>query len=569
MGETRMHDIVVRGATIVDGTGAAPVTGDVAIDGALITEVGRVDGRARREIDGDGLILAPGWVDIHTHYDGQVTWDPEVSPSSWHGVTTVVMGNCGVGFAPVRRGGEDFLIELMEGVEDIPGTALHEGMDWQWESFPEYLDALDATPRTIDIAAQVPHAALRAYVLGERAHEDASVEEVSMMAKLVAEALDAGAAGFSTSRTILHRSKHGLVPGTAAPADELLAIADAMSTTGHGVFQLISDTISGRDERAWVVELARRTGLTVTYSLSQTPFAPEGYRHSLADADALAAEGLHVMPQVACRPTGMLFGLQSSLHPFTTHPTYRALADLPLAERVARLRQPEVRAALLAEEPGTSSAIARSLMQRWDQIFPLGDPPDYEPPAESSIAAAAERSGRDPQDVALDWLLERDGKSLLFAPLAGYVDHNHDALLEMMVHPRTVLGLSDGGAHCGLICDVSMPTSLLTHWVRDRHRGERLPLEAAGHLQTGRTAAAYGFTDRGVIAPGKRADLNLIDLDGLRLHAPEMIFDLPAGGRRLVQRVDGYRTTVVAGQVTFEDGEATGARPGRLVRFGR
>jgi N-acyl-D-aspartate/D-glutamate deacylase len=569
MGETRMHDIVVRGATIVDGTGAAPVTGDVAIDGALITEVGRVDGRARREIDGDGLILAPGWVDIHTHYDGQVTWDPEVSPSSWHGVTTVVMGNCGVGFAPVRRGGEDFLIELMEGVEDIPGTALHEGMDWQWESFPEYLDALDATPRTIDIAAQVPHAALRAYVLGERAHEDASVEEVSMMAKLVAEALDAGAAGFSTSRTILHRSKHGLVPGTAAPADELLAIADAMSTAGHGVFQLISDTISGRDERAWVVELARRTGLTVTYSLSQTPFAPEGYRHSLADADALAAEGLHVMPQVACRPTGMLFGLQSSLHPFTTHPTYRALADLPLAERVARLRQPEVRAALLAEEPGTSSAIARSLMQRWDQIFPLGDPPDYEPPAESSIAAAAERSGRDPQDVALDWLLERDGKSLLFAPLAGYVDHNHDALLEMMVHPRTVLGLSDGGAHCGLICDVSMPTSLLTHWVRDRHRGERLPLEAAVHLQTGRTAAAYGFTDRGVIAPGKRADLNLIDLDGLRLHAPEMIFDLPAGGRRLVQRVDGYRTTVVAGQVTFEDGEATGARPGRLVRFGR
>ena len=564
-----MHDLVIRGATIVDGTGGPAFQGDVAIDGELITEVGEVDGPAAREIDADGLILAPGWVDIHTHYDGQVTWDPEVTPSSWHGVTTVVMGNCGVGFAPVRRDGQDFLIELMEGVEDIPGTALHEGMDWQWESFPEYLDALDATPRVLDIAAQIPHAALRAYVLGDRAHDDATDEEVSMMAKLVAEALDAGAAGFSTSRTILHRSKHGLVPGTAAPADELLAIGDAMATSGHGVFQLISDTISGPEERAWVVDLARRTGLTVTYSLSQTPFAPTGYRDSLADAETLAAEGVSIIPQVACRPTGMLFGLQSSLHPFTTHPTYRRLADLPLPERVAQLRTTAVREALFAEEPSTASPIARGLMQRWNQIFPLGDPPDYEPPAEASIASVAERTGRDPQDVALEWLLERDGEALLFAPLSGYVDSNHDALLEMMVHPNTVLGLSDGGAHCGLICDVSMPTSLLTHWVRDRSRGEKLSLELAVHLQTGRTAATYGFHDRGVIAVGKRADINLIDLEGMRLHAPEMAFDLPAGGRRLIQRVDGYRVTLVAGQVTMEDGVPTGARPGRLVRFGR
>lgn len=563
-----MHDLVVRGAHVVDGTGGPSGTADVAVDGGTITEVGRVEGSGRREIAADGLVCAPGWVDIHTHYDGQVTWDPEVTPSSWHGVTTVVMGNCGVGFAPVRRGGEDFLIELMEGVEDIPGTALHEGITWEWESFPEYLDALDAQPRVLDVAAQVPHAALRAYVLGERAHEDATPEEVVAMAALAEEALRAGAAGFSTSRTILHRSKHGLVPGTTAPADELLVIGDALRAAGHGVFQLISDTISGAEERAWVVELARRTGATVTYSLSQTPFSPRGYRDSLADAERLAAEGLRVIPQVACRPTGMLFGLRSSLHPFTTHPTYREVADRPLAEQVAHLRRPDVRSRLVGEAPATANAIARSLMQRWDQIFPLGDPPDYEPPESRSVARTAAREGRDPQEVVLDWLLERDGEALLFAPLSGYVDHDFEALREMMEHPATVLGLSDGGAHCGLICDVSMPSSLLTHWVRDRVRGPRLALELAVHLQTGRTAAAYGFADRGTLAPGKRADLNLIDLDGMVLHAPEMVFDLPAGGRRLVQRVDGYEATVVAGEVTYERGEPTGARPGRLVRFG-
>ena len=409
---------------------------------------------------------------------------------------------------------------------------------------------------------------MRAYVLGERAHEEATADEIESMAVLVREALAAGAVGFTTSRTILHRSVHGLVPGTTAPPDELLAIGDAMAEAGHGVFELVSDHAGSESDRSWMVELARRTGGTVTYALAQSPVAPAAYRDALADAAALEADGLRVIPQVSCRPTGMLFGLQSSLHPFITHPTYRAAAELPVGERAARLDEPDVRARLVAEEPGTANPIARALMSRWDQIFRLGDPPDYEPPPEHSVAATAEREGRRPEEVVLDWLLERGGRALLFAPLASYVDHDHEAIREMITHPRTVLGLSDGGAHCGLICDASMPTYLLTHWVRDRTRGARLPVEQAVHLQTARTAAAYGFTDRGTIEPGKRADLNLVDLDALRLHAPEMVFDLPAGGRRLVQRVDGYRATVVAGEVTLEDGEPTGARPGRLVRLG-
>jgi N-acyl-D-aspartate/D-glutamate deacylase len=561
-----MHDLVVRRATIVDGTGAPAAIGDITVDDGRITSVGESTGRGHRELDGDGLIASPGWVDVHTHYDGQVTWDPEVTPSSWHGVTTVVMGNCGVGFAPVRPGGETFLIELMEGVEDIPGSALHEGIDWKWESFGEYLDAVDAMPRVMDIAAQVPHAAVRAYVLGDRAHEEASADEIAQMADIVEDALRAGAIGFTTSRTILHRSKHGLIPGTDVLPDELLAIGDAMARAGHGVFEMVSDH-QGRDhERDWLVDLARRSGCTVTYALAQAPYAPEAYRDSLAEAEQHAREGLRIVPQVSSRPTGMLFGLQSSLHPFITHPTYRELHELPLTERVARLRQPEVRDALLSERPATENLIAVSLMTRWEQIFPLGDPPDYEPAPSTSVAAVAAREGRAPEAVMLDWMLERDGTALMFAPLASYVAFDHEAIREMMTHPATVLGLSDGGAHCGLICDASMPTTLLTHWVRDRSRGDRLTLEQAVHLQTQRTATTYGLGDRGVLAPGLRADLNLIDLEGLRLHAPEMVFDLPAGGRRLVQQVEGYKATVVAGQVTYVDGEPTGERPGRLVR---
>ncbi len=565
-----MHDLVIRNGTIVDGTGRTRFEGDVGIDGDRLTAVGHVQACGRREIDARGLLVTPGWVDVHTHYDGQVTWDPLLAPSSWHGVTTLVMGNCGVGFAPVRPGEEDFLIELMEGVEDIPGTALHAGIEWRWESFPQYLDALAEMPRVLDVAAQVPHCALRAYVLGERAHEvELSDDEIAAMARLTAEALRAGAVGFSTSRTILHRSRHGLVPGTRSPPDELLALGAALGEVGHGVFEMVSDLQGQEPDLSWMCDFARRTGRVLTFALAQSPLQPGAWRETLARIDALAASGLRIAPQVPCRPTGMLFGLQSSLHPFITHPTYRdELAALPHAARVARLHDPAVRARLLGEEPATTNPIVCALISNWNQIYPLGDPPDYEPEPQTSVAATAATQGRRPEEVVYDWMLERDGRQFLFAPLANYVDGNFDALREMMLHPRTVLGLSDGGAHCGLICDASMPTYLLTHWVRDRRRGERIPLEQAVRLQTANTAALWGLTDRGTIEAGKKADLNLIDLDALHLDAPEMVFDLPAGGRRLVQRAKGYRATIVSGEVTFEDGEPTGVRPGRLVRGG-
>ncbi len=565
-----MHDLVIRNGTVVDGTGRARFAGDVGIDGDRLTAVGDVPARGRREIDARGLLVTPGWVDVHTHYDGQVTWDPLLAPSSWHGVTTLVMGNCGVGFAPVRPGEEDFLIELMEGVEDIPGTALHAGIEWRWQSFPQYLDALARMPRVLDVAAQVPHCALRAYVLGERAHDvELRDTEIATMARLTVEALRAGAVGFSTSRTILHRSRHGLVPGTRSTPEELLALGAALGAAGHGVFEMVSDLQGQEPDLSWMCDFARQTGRVLTFALAQSPLQPMAWRETLARIDALAASGLRIAPQVPCRPTGMLFGLQSSLHPFITHPTYRdELAQLPHAARVARLRDAAVRARLLAEEPSATNPIVRALISNWDQIFPLGDPPDYEPEPRTSVAATAATDGRRPEEVAYDWMLERDGRQFLFAPLANYVDGNFDALREMMLHPRTVLGLSDGGAHCGLICDASMPTFLLTHWVRDRRRGERIPLEQAVRLQTADTAALWGFMDRGTVESGKKADLNLIDLDALYLDAPEMVFDLPAGGRRLVQHAKGYRATIVSGQVTFEDGEPTGARPGRLVRGG-
>jgi len=563
-----MHDLVVRRGTVVDGTGREAFEADVAVDGGTITAVGEVAARGRREIDARNLLVAPGWVDVHTHYDGQVTWDPLLSPSSWHGVTTLVMGNCGVGFAPVRRGQEAFLIELMEGVEDIPGTALHEGIEWQWESFPEYLDVLAAKKRVLDVAAQVPHCAIRAYVLGDRAHDvEVSDAEISEMSRLTVEALRAGAIGFTTSRTILHRSRHGLVPGTSSTPAELLGIGRALGEAGHGVFEMVSDLQGQEPDLAWMKEFASTTGRPITFAIAQTFVQPTAWRDTLALVDGLYEKGLQIVPQVACRPTGMLYGLQSSFHPFILYPTYRdELATLPLAERVARMRNPEVRARILAEELDTQDPIVRLLLTNWSQMFPFGDPPDYEPPAERSIAALASQTGRRPEEIAYDRMLENGGRHFIFAPLANYLDYDFDVLREMMLHPRTVLGLSDGGAHCGLICDASMPTFLLTHWARDRKRGERIPLEQAVRLQTQNTARVYGLTDRGAIEPGKKADLNVIDFDALRLHTPEMVFDLPAGGRRLVQHVDGYRATVVAGEVTFEGGEPTGALPGALVR---
>ncbi|WP_436795874.1 N-acyl-D-amino-acid deacylase family protein [Actinospongicola halichondriae] len=562
------HDLVIRNGVIVDGTGRERFDGDIAIDDGLISAVGEVEGTGREEIDAAGDLVAPGWVDIHTHYDGQVTWDPEMAPSSWHGATTVVMGNCGVGFAPLRPGGEDFLVELMEAVEDIPGTALHEGIDWRWETFGQYLDALEEMPRTVDVAAQVPHAALRAYVLGKDAHVDeVTADQMQEMADITAEAIRQGAIGFSTSRTLLHSSKYGLIPGTNAMPDELIAIGRGVSDAGPSVFQYISDGLgSDPADRRWVRELAEMSGVTVTYSLAQSPRAPEAFIGALDEAMEMREEGLNVFPQVPSRPTGMLFGLQSSFHPFMAHPSYRPLWAMPLEERVATLRDPEFRATLLAEEPRTKSPGALHMATNWKGMFRLGQECDYEPAPETSVEATAAREGRDPQDVALEWLLEDDGKSLLFSPLGSYVEGDHEAIRTMLEHPASAVGLSDGGAHCGLICDASFPTYLLTHWVRDRSRGDRLPLEHVINKQTKVTADVYGLGDRGSLEVGKRADINVIDLEALHLHVPEMIFDLPAGGRRLIQPVDGYRRTIQSGEVTFIDGKPTGARPGKVIR---
>ena len=562
------HDLVIRSGTIVDGTGADSFTGDLAIDEGVITQVGGDVGQGSREIDADGALVAPGWVDIHTHYDGQVTWDAEMAPSSLHGATTIVMGNCGVGFAPARPDERDFLIELMEAVEDIPGTALHEGIDWQWESFGEYLDALESMPRTIDCGTQVPHAALRAYVSGEAAHEDdLDADQLQQMSDLVGQAVREGALGFSTSRTILHSSRHGLIPGTTALPDELLAVGKGLSKAGEAVFQIISDGIMHQDqEKAWVREIVDMPGLTVTYSMAQDPSRPDAFRAALDEAAAYREQGKTVVPQVPARPTGMLFGLQSSLHPFALHPSLRSFRRASLEDKMKALRDPTFRDRLLAETPDTKHGIAHMLVTNWAQIFRLGEECDYEPTRDQSIAAFAEREGRSPESVALDWMMEQDGKAFLFSPLGSYVDFNHDAIKSMIEHPASAVGLSDGGAHCGLICDASFPTYLLTHWVKGRERGGRLPLELVVHKQTKATADVYGLGDRGSLEVGQCADVNVIDLDGLRLHAPEMIFDLPANGPRLIQPVDGYLHTIKSGRVTFERGVATGEYPGGVLR---
>ena len=564
-----MHDLVIRNGKIVDGTGAPAFTGDVAIDGGIITSVGGKAGAARRDIDAAGLLVTPGFVDIHTHYDGQVTWDPYLTPSSWHGVTTLVMGNCGVGFAPVEPGKQEFLIGLMEGVEDIPGAALAEGIKWNWESFAEYLDAIELMPRTVDIGTQVPHGSVRAYVMGERgAHnEEATEDDIARMAVIVRDALTAGALGFSTSRTLLHRAKNKeYVPGTFASEAELLGIGRMLGVAGHGVFEMASDMAGPDATMEWMGKLSSETGRPITFAMAQVDHDPDGFRRMLDKVKRFNRGGAHLVPQISARPTGILMGLEGSLHPFITHPTYRSIADLPIDERVARMRDPEIRRRILSEEPATKERVARHLMSNFTKFFALGDPPNYEPDRESSIAARAAREGRRPEELTYDLLLERNGRELLYMPLSNYAAYNLDSTREMLTDPATMVGLSDGGAHCGVICDASMPSYLLTHWVRDRIRGEKLSVEFVIKRQTSDTAQLYGLKDRGVLAPGMKGDVNVIDLDAMRLHPPEMVFDLPAGGRRLIQRADGYRYTVLSGEVTYRNGEPTGAMPGRLVR---
>jgi N-acyl-D-aspartate/D-glutamate deacylase len=564
-----MHDLVIRNATLVDGSGGPSRHGDLAIDGETIAAVGEVAGKGRREIDADGAVATPGFVDIHTHYDGQATWDPEITPSSWHGVTTIVMGNCGVGFAPAAPERRAFLIQLMEGVEDIPGTALDEGMTWNWETFPEYLDELASMPRVLDVSALIPHGAVRAYVMGDEAavhRAEATDDEIARMTKLVAEGLDAGAVGFSTTRTILHRAKDGeLAAGTIASRQELLAIGGALAETGKGIFEVASDLFDPESEFAWMKEISLESGRPVSFGCLQDDLRPDIWRTYLDLAAKANAEGARLVPQVAGRPACVLMGLESTAHPFMFHKAYQPLAGLPLAERVAKMRDPEIRRAILDEQPQVQG-IAAMVMAAFHKLFPLGDPPDYEPSPDQSVAAIAAREGRTPEEVAYDMMLNNDGHELLYLPILGYTHGNFDVLHEMLTTPGTALGLGDGGAHCGILCDASLPTYMLSHWARDRSRGERLTLEQAVHLQTSQTAQLYGFDDRGVLAPGKLADVNLFDFDGLGLHAPEMVYDLPAGGRRLIQRSRGYLATIKRGKVVREHDEATGERPGQLVR---
>ncbi|HYW04776.1 MAG TPA: amidohydrolase family protein [Gammaproteobacteria bacterium] len=565
-------DLVIRGGTVVDGSGGEPFTADVAVSGGKIAAVGRVPQRGREELDAAGLLVTPGFVDIHTHYDGQATWDQRLAPSSCNGVTTAVMGNCGVGFAPVQRSHHDLLIELMEGVEDIPGAALHEGLSWEWESFGDYLDALDRRPHDIDLCAQLPHGALRVYVMGERGAEGeaATPEEIETMGRLAAGAMRDGALGFSSSRTVRHRTSRGApTPTLTAAEDELTGIADAIGATGRGVLQVISDFRDLDGEFGIFRRMVERSGRPLSISLSQADAKPDMWRELLERIEAASDAGLPMKGQVCGRPIGTLLGLQGSLNPFMAHPSYRAIARLPLEEKVRTMRDPAFRERLLAEEPATDNPMVRYITGSWQKLFQLGDPPDYEPPPERSVAARAQREGRRPEELAYDLLLERDGRELLYFPLFNYTEFNLDNARRMMLHRDTVLGLGDGGAHVGAICDASFPTYMLTHWGRDRNRGERLELSWIVRSQTRATAEAVGLLDRGLLARGMKADINLVDFQRLRLHPPRMAYDLPTGGRRLLQEADGYVATVVGGEVTYRDGRSTGALPGRVVRGGR
>ncbi|MDQ1535032.1 MAG: hypothetical protein QOF28_2793 [Actinomycetota bacterium] len=562
------HALTIRGGTVVDGTGAPARTADVAIDNGVITAVGKVDGDAQRTIDADGLLVTPGFVDIHAHYDGQASWGERMIPSSWHGVTTVVVGNCGVGFAPVRPADHDRLIELMEGVEDIPGTVLHEGLAWNWQSFPEFMDALEGRPFDVDVAVQVPHGALRLHVMGDRGadRETASASDIETMARLAREGVEAGALGFSTSRTLNHRTSKGeYTPTLTAGADELVGIARAIGRSGRGVLQVVSDFADVDAEFAIFRRMAEESGRPLSFSLVQV--RGDSWRRPLELLSSANADGVKMTAQVAPRAVGLMLGLQCTLHPLLTNPVYREIAASPLAVRVGVMADPNFKEQVLAADASQrdDSKLGGRLIQAFQRMFELGDPPDYEPEAASSIAARAQREGRTALDLAYDVLLRDGGRAFLYLPSLNYADGNLDAVGEMLAHPNTVVGLADGGAHVGTICDASFPTTMLALWARDRERG-RLDLPFAVQRQSRDAARAVGLLDRGVLAPGYRADVNLIDFERLTARRPEIRHDLPAGGKRLVQAAEGYVATLVAGDVTYANGHEHGPLPGRLIR---
>jgi len=559
-------DLVIRGGEVFDGQGGASVQADVAVRDGRIAQVGKVAGVGAEEIDARGQIVTPGFVDVHTHYDGQATWDSRLQPSSLHGVTTVVMGNCGVGFAPCRDDDHDRLVRLMEGVEDIPFPVLSEGLPWTWESYEDYLDRLAERAFDVDLGSQLPHAALRVFVMGERGakREPATAADIRAMAAIARRAAEAGALGFTTSRTLNHRTSQGdPTPTLTAGEDELSGIALGLKAAGAGALQVVSDFTDPELEFAMLRRIVERSGRPLSFTLLQSPIDPAAYKTLLAALEDAVAAGLPMAAQVAARAVGVLLGLELTLNPFSQYPAYREIAGRPHAERVAALSDPAFRARLLAEPPPHA---LRRLVSDWRLLHILADPPDYEPGPETSVAVVAEARGVTPEDAALDHMLTNGGRGMLYAPFLNYAEGSLDAARELIVHPLTVPGLSDGGAHVGMICDGSFPTTLLTHWTRDRTRGPKLSVAEVVRMQARDTARLVGLNDRGVIAPGYRADLNVIDYDHLALHAPQVAYDLPAGGRRLAQRASGYAATIVAGQVTYREGEATKALPGRLVR---
>ena len=566
------HDLVIRGGFVVDGSGAPGREADIAIRAGKVVQVGEVSGARREEIDAKGKLVAPGFVDIHTHYDGQVTWGDALSPSSNHGVTTAIMGNCGVGFAPVHTHDHDRLIRLMEGVEDIPFPVLAEGLPWNWESFPDYLDSLEDRKFDIDFGAQLPHAALRVYVMGDRGanREDATDADIAAMASLAKSAVKAGALGFSTSRTLNHRTSDGQpTPTLTASEKELTGIAMALGEAGKGVLQFVSDFNDPQKEAAMLRRIVERSGRPLSVSLAQADVAPEGWKLLLGEIEKASAEGLDMRAQVGPRPVGLLLGLELTLNPFSGHPVYQSIANQPFEQRLAALRDPDFRTRLLNDEPDAENPFVKSILRSFGKMFVLGDPPDYEPTDDKTVAAIARARGTTPEAVALDLMLQDEGRGMLYLPFLNYAQGSLDPVKTMLESPASLPGLSDGGAHVGMICDGSFPTTLLTHWGRDRSRGDTLPLEFLIKRQSHDTAAWVGLKDRGLLKPGYRADLNVIDFDNLTLHTPYIVHDLPAGGRRLMQKADGYEATVVAGEIIQRHGGTTGAKPGRLVRGAR